>query len=192
MTRWCSGSTSAPAARRCSRTRSCSPRRRRCGTSSSRCRRRSTRTCPPRPGGEEMAEYVKRAQLPPAQASEEVKQTVSEMLSRIEREGIAAIRDYSERLDGWSPPSLLVDAAEIESAGEQLDDELRGHIAFAQDQVRTFAQRQRQTLNDLETEVRPGVTLGHRHIPVAAVGSYVPGGRYPMLASAFMTVLTPK
>ncbi|HZQ03089.1 MAG TPA: histidinol dehydrogenase [Gaiellaceae bacterium] len=139
-----------------------------------------------------MAEYVKRGQLPPSQASEEVKETVSAMLARIEREGMAAIRDYSQRLDNWNPPSFRVAAEEIEAAGEQLGDELRAHIAFAQDQVRTFAQRQLETLSELEVEIRPGVTLGHRHIPVAAVGSYVPGGRYPMLASAFMTVLTPK
>jgi len=139
-----------------------------------------------------MAEYVKRGQLPPSQAPEEVKETVSAMLARIEREGMAAIRDYSQRLDNWNPPSFRVAAEEIEAAGEQLGDELRAHIAFAQDQVRTFAQRQLETLSELEVEIRPGVTLGHRHIPVAAVGSYVPGGRYPMLASAFMTVLTPK
>ncbi len=139
-----------------------------------------------------MAEYVKRGQLPPSQAPEEVKETVSAMLARIEREGMAAIRDYSQRLDNWNPPSFRVAGEEIEAAGEQLGDELRAHIAFAQDQVRTFAQRQLETLSELEVEIRPGVTLGHRHIPVAAVGSYVPGGRYPMLASAFMTVLTPK
>ena len=139
-----------------------------------------------------MAEYLKRSEAPLASASNEVRQTVSEMLLRIERDGMAAVRAYSERLDGWSPSSFRVGEDEIRAAAEEVDEVLREHIAFAQDQVRTFATLQRETLSELEVETRPGVTLGHRHVPVASVGSYVPGGRYPMLASAFMTVLTPK
>jgi sulfopropanediol 3-dehydrogenase len=139
-----------------------------------------------------LAEYLKRGSTRPAAVPDAVKQTVSEMLARIEREGMVAIRDYSERLDSWNPKSFRVGEDEIRDAGEKVGDELRGHIALAQEQVRTFAALQRETLSDLEVEIRPGITLGHRHIPVAAVGSYVPGVRYPMLASAFMTVLTPK
>lgn len=139
-----------------------------------------------------MAEYLKQAPWQPPAASEEVKRTVEQMLERIEREGIDAVREYSRKLDQWDPPSLRVPEAEIESAAATLTPELREHIAFAQDQVRTFAERQRSTLTDLELETHPGVTLGHRHIPVDAVGAYVPGGRYPMLASSFMTVLVPK
>jgi sulfopropanediol 3-dehydrogenase len=128
----------------------------------------------------------------PAQARDEVKRTVEEMLDRIRREGPDAVRDYSRRLDEWDPPSFRVDDEDVAAAADQLAPELREHIAFAQDQIRTFAQRQRETLAPLEIETLPGVVLGHRHVPVAAVGSYVPGGRYPMLASAFMTVLVPK
>jgi sulfopropanediol 3-dehydrogenase len=139
-----------------------------------------------------MAEYLKHAPWEPPGAGEDVKRTVDEMLRRIEREGIDAIRHYSRELDGWDPPSLRVPDSEIEAAAAQLSPELKEHIAFAQTQVRTFAQQQRSTLSELRFETHPGVTLGHRHIPVDSVGAYVPGGRYPMLASSFMTVLVPK
>jgi sulfopropanediol 3-dehydrogenase len=139
-----------------------------------------------------MAEYLKRAPLYSKAATERVRATVSEMLSSIEREGAAAIRRYSRELDGWDPDSFVVGAAAIERAAGEIDDALRGHIAFAQAQVRAFARAQRATLADLEVETLPGVTLGHRHIPVGTVGAYVPGGRYPMLASSFMTIVVPK
>ena len=102
------------------------------------------------------------------------------------------MRDLSRRLDGWEPDSFLVGPEEVEAAEAPLPDELKEHIAFAQAQVRDFAERQLATLLDLDVETLPGVRLGHRHVPVDAVGSYVPGGRYPMLASAFMTVVVPK
>ncbi len=139
-----------------------------------------------------MAEYLKHAPVATAEARDEVKRTVEEMLTRIQAEGEDAVRDYSRRLDRWDPPSFHVDQELIAGAGEAIGEELRGHIAFAQEQVRTFAIRQRETLTDLEVETLPGVVLGHHHVAVDAVGSYVPGGRYPMLASAFMTVLVPK
>ena len=142
-----------------------------------------------------MAEYLKHEPTYSAEVSEAVRQTVSEMLTRIEREGIAAVRAYSRELDGWEggpDGSFVVGRDEIDAAGAALDDDLRGHIAFAQEQVRAFARAQRASMVDVELQTRPGVTLGHRHIPVGAVGSYVPGGRYPMLASAFMTVIVPK
>jgi sulfopropanediol 3-dehydrogenase len=139
-----------------------------------------------------MTEYLKHAPLYAAQAGADVRRTVSEMLSAIQRDGADAIRRYSAELDGWDPPSFVVDEATIAAAGDQLDDELRDHIAFAQEQVRAFATAQRETMRDLEVQTLPGVTLGHRHIPVRTVGAYVPGGRYPMLASSFMTVIVPK
>jgi sulfopropanediol 3-dehydrogenase len=135
--------------------------------------------------------YLKRAE-PADAAGEEVRQTVSEMLLEIERRGAAAVREYSRRLDGWDPPSFRVGEEDVRAAGEAVPAELREQIAFAQSQVRAFAEHQRATLTDLEVETLPGVVLGHRHVPVDAVGSYVPGGRYPMLASAFMTVVVPK
>jgi sulfopropanediol 3-dehydrogenase len=120
-------------------------------------------------------------------ASDRVRRDVSEMLLRIERGGERAVREYSRRLDGWDPPSFLVEPRE-----GGVDDELRGHIAFALEQVRAFARAQRATLRDLRVEPHPGVVLGHRHVPVGAVGAYVPGGRYPMLASSFMTIAVAK
>lgn len=139
-----------------------------------------------------MPDYVKQAPLPSPVAPADVRRTVSEMLLDIERRGTAAIRDFSEQLDRWNPPSFRASAADVAAAESALTPELKRHIALAQAQVRSFAQHQRATLRDLEVETLPGVVLGHRHIPVGAVGSYVPGGRYPMLASAFMTVLVPK
>ena len=139
-----------------------------------------------------MTEYLKQAPWHSRQASDDVKRTVSAMLSRIDADPETEIRRYSRELDAWDPPSFRVDEPTIAAAGDQLDDELKGHIAFAQEQVRAFASAQRATLQDLEVETLPGVLLGHRHIPVETVGSYVPGGRYPMLASSFMTVVVPK
>ncbi|HEY1367561.1 MAG TPA: histidinol dehydrogenase [Gaiellaceae bacterium] len=139
-----------------------------------------------------MAEYLKRAPARAPEVDDEVRRTVTEMLLRIERDGIDAVRRYSRELDGWDPPSFRVDERERRAAEAEVPDELKGHIAFAQEQVRGFAERQLATLAPLEAETRPGVRLGHRHIPVDAVGAYVPGGRYPMLASSFMTVLVAK
>jgi sulfopropanediol 3-dehydrogenase len=136
--------------------------------------------------------YVKAPAPPEAAVTQEIRDTVSEVLSAVEREGDAAVRRYSERFDGWSPSSFRVTADQIEAALRGIPAELSEHIAFAQRQVRGFAELQRATLTDFEHETLPGVTLGQRHIPVSAVGSYSPGGRYPMLASAIMTVVTPK
>jgi sulfopropanediol 3-dehydrogenase len=134
--------------------------------------------------------YLKRSAWAAPAASLSVRTRVSEMLARIERQGERALRRYSVELDDWSPPSFVVAAEEASRAA--VDPELGRHIAFALDQVRGFATAQLATLRDLQLETLPGVTLGHRHIPVGSVGAYVPGGRYPMLASAFMTVAVPK
>ena len=116
-----------------------------------------------------MAEFLKRAQALPAHAREEVRETVSAMLLDIERRGEAAVRDWSLRLDGWAPDSFLVSEAEVGEASASLTDELKAHIAFAQEQVRRFAEHQRATLAELDVETLPGVRLGHRHVPVDAV-----------------------
>jgi sulfopropanediol 3-dehydrogenase len=125
-------------------------------------------------------------------APERVRRDVAEMLLRIERRGEAAVREYSLALDGWDPTDFLVEPGAIAAATAAVDDELAEHIAFAQAQVRAFARAQRGALAEMEVEPLPGVRLGHRHIPVEAVGAYVPGGRYSMLASSFMTVLVAK
>jgi sulfopropanediol 3-dehydrogenase len=139
-----------------------------------------------------MTEYLKQAPRYSEQVTTQVRRIVAEMLERIQRDGAEAIRHYSRELDGWDPPSFVVGDAEIERAAADVEPGLRAHIAFAQDQVRAFATAQRETLLDLDVQTLPGVTLGHRHIPVRAVGAYVPGGRYPMLASSFMTIVVPK
>ena len=138
-----------------------------------------------------MATYLKK----PKDAEpvrQQVRETVSEMLARIERERESAVREYSERLDGWSPESFLVSASDIAAAHAEVPDELNGQIEIALGQVRKFAAAQRATLSDLETEVSPGIVLGHRHIAVERVGAYVPGGVYQMFASSFMTVAVAK
>ena len=139
-----------------------------------------------------MADHLKRAASRPAEPSDDVRETVGRILADVERRGEVAIRDWSLRLDGWAPDSFVVESTEIEAAAAAVPDDLKEHIAFAQAQVRAFAQLQRATLTDLDVETLPGVRLGHRHLPVDAVGAYVPGGRYPMVASAFMTIVVPR
>src|SRR6187399_2382820 len=119
-------------------------------------------------------EYLKRATPPPEVLTQGVRDTVSEILLAVEREGERAVRRYSEALDRWSPQSFRVDTV------PSIDATLREHIDDALAQVRGFATAQRATLTDLEVETLPGVVLGHRHVPVNAVGSYSPGGKYPL------------
>ena len=135
---------------------------------------------------------IKDPGLSPPEVSEEIRSTVTSMLAELDSRGLEAVRHFSGELDDWTPASFVIEEDEFERAAASLDPELRDHIAFAQRQIRSFAEAQRATLIDLEVEPLPGVVLGHRHIPVATVGAYVPGGRYPMLASSFMTVLVAK
>ena len=117
---------------------------------------------------------------------------VEEIISAVAAEGDDAVRRYSDRLDAWSPHSFRLGADEIEASIARVMPEVVEDIVFSQEQVRAFAAAQRATLVDLELETLPGVRLGHRHIPVASVGAYVPGGRYPMVASAHMSIVTAK
>lgn len=121
-----------------------------------------------------------------------VRETVETILADVEKRGDAAIRDLSMKFDKWQPEEFFLSPKQIKDtiarvAPRDLDD-----IAFAQQQVRAFATRQKECLTDLEVETMPGVILGHRNVPVSAVGCYVPGGRYPMVASAHMSVVTAK
>jgi sulfopropanediol 3-dehydrogenase len=136
--------------------------------------------------------YLKDPNPPTTEATEELRARVSEILKDIEKGGIDAVRRYSQEFDSWSPEDFVVSDAEFERAAAAIDDTIKEHIAFAQNQIRTFATAQRGTVSELEVEVGDGVVLGHRLIPINAVGAYVPGGRYPMLASSFMTVLVAK
>lgn len=139
-----------------------------------------------------MPETLKQPERRPEAASAQIRETVSEVLLAIEREGEPAVRRYSEAFDGWSPASFVVSPDEVAAAGAAVDDALKGHIAFAQEQISNFARLQLESMREFEEETLPGVVLGQRHVPVNAVGSYAPGGRYAHLASALMTVVTPK
>ena len=139
-----------------------------------------------------MARYLKlgmdRHALEAADA--EVRQTVERILAEIKERGDDAVRELSERFDKWSPASFRLSKQEIEQIVSQVPKRDLEDIHFAQAQVRGFAERQKACLKDLEVETLPGVILGHRNIPVNSVGCYVPGGRYPMVASAHMSVVT--
>jgi sulfopropanediol 3-dehydrogenase len=136
--------------------------------------------------------YLKRAEPPSEQAAGNVAATVAEIIRDVRADGDAALRRYSEKFDQWNPPSFKLDQETIEAAIASLPAVVLDDLRFAQRQVRTFAQRQLESLRDIEVETLPGVILGHRHIPVGSVGAYVPGGRYPLLASAHMTIVTAK
>ncbi len=137
--------------------------------------------------------YLKAPAAEPATAPDPaVSERVHEMLSRIERDRIDAVRAYSRELDHWDPESFEITAAQIAQATASLGQPLLDAISFAQDQIRHFAELQRATLTDFEAETLPGVFLGQRQVPVAAVGAYCPSGRVPMLAAPFMTVLVAK
>jgi sulfopropanediol 3-dehydrogenase len=139
------------------------------------------------------AEYRKRpGSADTGTGSDEVPRIVADMLADVESRGEEAVREHSGRLDEWNPDDFRVTDDEIAAAAEEVPEALRAHIEFAQAQIRRFAEAQLGTLSDLEVETAPGVVLGHRNVPVQSVGAYVPGGRYPMLASAFMTILTAK
>jgi sulfopropanediol 3-dehydrogenase len=122
----------------------------------------------------------------------QVRSTVEGILQDIEGRGDAALRELSERFDKWSPPFFRLSPEEIKACYDQLDPQAIKDIAFAQEQVRNFAQIQKSALRDVEVETLPGVTLGHRNIPMNSVGCYVPGGKYPLIASAHMSVVTAK
>ena len=122
----------------------------------------------------------------------QVRATVETILADIDSRGDDAVRELSERFDSYSPPSFRLTDEEIAACVARVPDQTVKDIEFAQAQVRNFAKIQRQSLRDVEVETLPGVTLGHRNIPVGSVGCYVPGGRYPMVASAHMSVVTAK
>lgn len=114
------------------------------------------------------------------------------LLAQVEKGGDRAIRELSVRFDGLDRESYRLTRAEIDGCINALTSREREDLDFAQDQIRNFAEAQKATMLDLEIETLPGVVLGHRHVPIQNVGCYVPGGRYPLLASAHMTVLTAK
>ncbi|RUX25426.1 histidinol dehydrogenase [Mesorhizobium sp. M7A.F.Ca.US.011.01.1.1] len=139
-----------------------------------------------------MPTFLKRGRDPEAVAQGDavVRTTVETILADIEKRGDAAVRELSERFDKWSPQSFRLSDSDIEQAISKVSARDLEDIRFAQTQVRNFAEKQRACLQDLEVETLPGVVLGHKNIPVDTVGCYVPGGKYPMVASAHMSVVT--
>jgi sulfopropanediol 3-dehydrogenase len=121
-----------------------------------------------------------------------VRGVVERVLGDIGKRGDAAVREYSAQFDRWSPSSFRLTREEIDACYRELPAQAIEDIRFAQQQVRNFAQIQRAALQDVEVETLPGVVLGHRNIPVNSVGCYVPGGKYPLVASAHMSVVTAK
>jgi sulfopropanediol 3-dehydrogenase len=125
-------------------------------------------------------------------ADAKVRETVESILSDIDARKDQAVKDLSKKFDEWAPTDFKLSAHEIERAIAQVPQRDLDDIKFAQAQVRNFALKQKETMHDLEVETLPGVVLGHRHIPVNSIGCYVPGGRYPMVASAHMSIVTAK
>jgi len=141
-----------------------------------------------------MIRYLKSGQSAATKAASDsqVRHTVEAILADIAEHGESAMRQYSEKFDKWSPASFRLSDAEIEECVSALPRRVIDDIKFAQAQIRNFALIQRAALQDVEVETLPGVVLGHKNIPLNSVGCYVPGGRYPMVASAHMSVVTAK
>ncbi|HWX48821.1 MAG TPA: histidinol dehydrogenase [Roseomonas sp.] len=127
-----------------------------------------------------------------AEYDRKVRQTVEGILADVEARGDAAVRELSAKFDKWTPESFRLSQEQIQALIDSLPKQVIEDIKFAQAQIRRFAEAQKACLKDLEIETLPGVTLGHKNIPVESVGCYIPGGRYPMVASAHMSVLTAK
>ena len=141
-----------------------------------------------------MARYLKQAIGAAATdaADARVRQTVEGIIADVSERGDAAVRELSEKFDHWSPPSFRLSPDEINAFVASVPEQTLDDIKFAQAQIRRFAEAQKAALKDIEIESLPGVRLGHRNIPVSRVGCYVPGGRYPMVASSHMSILTAK
>lgn len=141
-----------------------------------------------------MAEYLKRGATAAtkAEADRKVRDIVEATLADIDARGDAAVRDLSIKFDNWDRESYVLSAQEKQDCLDQLSGQDLKDIEFAQKQVRNFAQIQRDSMKDVEVETLPGVVLGHKNLPLNAAGCYVPGGKYPLLASAHMSVITAK
>ncbi len=141
-----------------------------------------------------MAKYLKTS-IPAAEveaANNQVRETVAKIVADIKIRGDAAVRELSAKFDRWSPASFRLSQNEIDSLLASVSPQTIEDIEFAQAQIRNFAENQKAALKDIEVETLPGVRLGHRNIPVSSVGCYIPGGRYPMVASSHMTIVTAK
>ena len=127
-----------------------------------------------------------------ADSDAKVRNIVEDILKDIEERGDAAVRDYAAKFDKWDEPSFRLSREQIDQCYQRLDEQVISDIRFAQEQVGNFARIQKDALQDVEVETLPGVVLGHKNIPMDSVGCYVPGGKYPLVASAHMSVVTAK
>ena len=136
--------------------------------------------------------YLKKGKTDAAKAIDdaEVSEIVKSTLKAIEARGDEAVREFSEKFDNYTPKSFKLSLAEIDSLVKKVSPQNLEDIKFAQEQVRNFAQAQRDSMKDIEVETMPGVILGHKNIPVQSVGCYVPAGKFPMVASAHMSIVT--
>lgn len=125
-------------------------------------------------------------------SNDEVKAVVADVIADVRADGDAAVRRYSEKFDHWSPESFRISPQQIDEIIAGVPAQVIADIEFVQTQIRNFATRQRESITDFEVETLPGVTLGQKNIPIQAVGAYIPGGRYPLTASAHMTIVTAK
>lgn len=141
-----------------------------------------------------MARHLKSASAPTdtGSAAPDVRGIVEGVIADIRTRGDAAVREYSEKFDKWSPDSFRLTAGQIEEAISRVPQQTLLDIREVQENVRRFAILQKESLRDFEAEVQPGIILGQKNVPIEAVGAYVPGGRYPLLASAHMTIVTAK
>lgn len=140
-----------------------------------------------------MIKYIKKAQPAENKAQrEQVSRTVTNIIKQIEDGGDKVIREYSQKFDNWSPDSFQVPKKEIEEAINKVSPTDLADIKYAQEQIHNFAQKQKESLQDIEVESQPGVILGHKNIPVNHAGCYIPGGNYPLIAAANMSIVTAK
>lgn len=141
-----------------------------------------------------MIQHLKKGKSVEAKAEigTQIRNTVEGIIKDIESRGDAAVREYSQKFDKWAPDTFRLSQAQIDAAIAALTPQALEDIKFAQAQIRRFAQIQKSSMHDVEIETLPGVVLGHRNIPVNSVGCYIPGGKYPLIASAHMSVLTAK
>ena len=141
-----------------------------------------------------MIKYLKQGKQAEEKAidNQKVKEIVENIISDIEKRGDEAVSQYSGQFDKWTPESFRLSREEIDACYEQLTEQEISDIKWAQEQVRNFATIQRESMKDVEVETLPGVVLGHKNIPVDSVGCYVPGGKYPLVASAHMSIVTAK
>ncbi len=135
--------------------------------------------------------YVKKAEKTAATGEQDVRELVQRILNEIEEGGDEKAREYAEKFDKWTG-DIVVSKADIDAATDKVPAQLKDDIRFAHDQVRTFAEAQREAIRNTSVELHPGLMAGHRNIPMSAAGCYVPGGRYSHVASAIMSVTTAK